>query len=293
MISLIPAIAGRRSDFVMSQQMSKATQEKINELIWRTQEKEEEGKKKRKELQIGEASSSSQERPSDSDKGKETTIAMSTAGCTVLIRCTDMGDESAKARKTDDKSGQEEEIDVEEHEEATVEQESGSTIDDDDSGDEPSMVEFEDPIYELSQTYEMEPEYENITPEQEATKVQALTPTEQAEYRELTRLHQHQAEIEERMTGISKVIEERTKAQTLGLPVDLVKRNLQIKPTEKQELHQIMEEQRVWALIKQDNIPRVDRLGANKGYYLFVEDDAGCMVEQQGGQMVRDTDTEK
>ena len=218
---------------------------------------------------------------------------MSTAGHTVLIRCTNMGDESARARKTDDKSGQKEEIDVEEHEEATVEQESGSTVDDDDSGDEPSVVEFEDPIYELSQTYEMEPEYENITPGQEATEVQALTPTEQAEYRELTRLHQRQAEIEERMTGISKVIEERTKAWTPGLPVDLVKRNLQIEPTEKQELHQIMEEQRVWALIKQDDIPRVDRLEASKGYYLFVEDDARCIVEQQGGQMVRDTDTEK
>ena len=37
-------------------------------------------------------------------------------------------------------SEQEEEIDVEEHEEATVKQESGSTVDDDDSGDEPSVV---------------------------------------------------------------------------------------------------------------------------------------------------------
>ena len=67
----------------------------------------------------------------------------------------------------------------------------------------------------------------------------------------------------------------------------------QAKPTEKQELHQIMEERRVWTLIKQDNIPRVDRPGTSKGYYLFVEDDARCMVEQQGGQMVRDTDTKQ
>ena len=72
----------------------------------------------------------------------------------------------------------------------TVEQERGSTKDDDDSGDEPSMVEFEDPIYELSQTYEMEPEYKDMTPEQEAIEVQALTPTEQTKYRELTKLHQ-------------------------------------------------------------------------------------------------------
>ena len=73
----------------------------------------------------------------------------------------------------------------------TVKQESGSTVDNDDSGDEPSVGEFEDSIYELSQTYEMEPEYEDMTLEQEATEVQALTPTEQAKYRELTKLHQN------------------------------------------------------------------------------------------------------
>ena len=74
------------------------------------------------------------------------------------------------------------------------------------------MVEFEDPTYELSQSYEMEPEYEDMTPEQEATEVQALTPTEQAEYRELTKLHQCQVELERKMTRMSKVITERTKA---------------------------------------------------------------------------------
>ena len=153
-----------------------------------------------------------------------------------------MGDKSAGTRKTDDKLGQEKEIDVEDQGEMTVEQESGSTDDDDESGDEPSMVEFKDPVYELSQRYEMESEYENMTQEQEATEVQALTPAEQAKYMELTRLHQHQAEIEKKMTGMSKVIKERTKAWTPGLPVDLVKRNVQIEPTEKQELHQITQE---------------------------------------------------
>ena len=155
-------------------------------MVQRTREKEEERKKKKKELQVGEASSSSQECPSDSDEGQETTITMSTAGHTVLIRRTSMGDESTRARKTDDKLGQEEEIDVEEQEEidseeqekVTVEQESESTNDDDESGDEPSMVEFEDPVYELSQTYEMESEYKNMTLEQETTEVQALTPAE-------------------------------------------------------------------------------------------------------------------
>ena len=123
-----------------------------------------------------------------------------------------MGDESEKTRKLDDESRQEEEVDIEEQEGTTVEHGSESTEEDDDFGDEPSVVEFEDPIYELSQSYEMEPEYEDMTPEQEATEVQALTPMEQAEYRELTKLHQCQAELEKKMTGMSKVITERTKA---------------------------------------------------------------------------------
>ena len=211
-----------------------------------TREKEEERKKKKKEFQVGEASSSSQECPS----GQETTTTMSTAGCTLLIRRTKKGDESAKTKKLNDELGQEEEIDIEGQEEvdvkeqgkATVRQEGGSADDDDESGDEPSVVKFKDPVYELSQTYEMEPEYESMTLEQEAMKVQVLTPAEQAKYRELTRLHQCQVEIEKRMTGMSKVIEERTKAQTPGLPVDLVKRNVQVEPAEKQELHRIMGE---------------------------------------------------
>ena len=210
-------------------------------------------------------------------------MATSEAGCTVLIRCTSMGDESEKTRKMDDESRQEEELGIEEQEETAVKQGSESLIDDDDSGDEPSVVEFEDPIYELYQSYEIEPKYEDMTPEQEATEVQTLTPADQEKYRELTKLHQCQAELEKKITGMSKVITERVKAQTPGLPADLVKRNVQIEPSGKQELHQITEEQRVWALIKQDDIPRADRPGTSKGYYLFVEDDAGCMVKQHDG----------
>ena len=95
------------------------------------------------------------------------------------------------------------------------------------------------------------------------------------------------------MTGMSKVITERTKAQTPGLPADLVKRSIQIEPLEKQELCQMTEERRVQALIKQDDIPRTDKPGTSKGYYLFVEADAGCMVEQGDGLMVRDMHTEQ
>ena len=130
---------------------------------------------------------------------------------------------------------EQEEVDVKKHGKTTDEPEDEST-DDDEPEDEPSVVEFEDPVYELSQTYEMESEYESMTVEQEATEVWALSPTEQAKYRELTRLHQQQADIEKRMTGVSKMIEERTKAWAPGLPIDLIKRSVQVKPAERQEL---------------------------------------------------------
>ena len=101
-----------------------------------------------------------------------------------------------RTKKTDDELGQEKEIDVEEQGEIDVEEQGKMTIeqegestDNDESEDEPSIVEFEDPVYELSQIYKMESEYENMTIEQEETEVQALTPAEQAKYRELTRLH--------------------------------------------------------------------------------------------------------
>ena len=122
---------------------------------------------------------------------------MSAAGHTIMIECIDKGDESMETKKTDDKSGWEKEVDVEEQEEVDVEEHGKTTdkpedesTDDGEPEDEPSVVEFEDPVYELSQTCEMESEYESMTVEQEAAEVQALSPTEQAKYRELTRLHQ-------------------------------------------------------------------------------------------------------
>ena len=157
-------------------------------------------------------SSGSQERPSEPTKGQETTIATSGDGRTVLIRHTSKGNELEKTKKVDDELRQEEEVDIEEQEETTAEHGSKTTGGDDDFDDKPSVVEFEDPIYELSQSYKIEPEYEDMTPEHKAAEVQALTPTEQAEYRELTKLHQCQAELEKKMTGMSKIIMERTKA---------------------------------------------------------------------------------
>ena len=122
---------------------------------------------------------------------------MSVTRRTVTIERIDKRDKSTETKKTDDELGWEKEVDVEEQEEVDVEEcrktsdepEDEST-NDGESEDEPSVMEFEDPVYELSQTYEMEPEYESMTMEQEAAEVQALSPAEQAEYRELTRLHQ-------------------------------------------------------------------------------------------------------
>ena len=57
-----------------------------------------------------------------------------------------------KARKMDNESRQEEEVDVEECEEATTEHGEESSEDDNDLDDEPPIVEFEDPVCELSQS---------------------------------------------------------------------------------------------------------------------------------------------
>ena len=257
-------------------------------MVRRTWEKEEERKKKKKAILVDETASTIQECPSRLDKGQETTTTTSVAGRTISIKCIDKGDKSMETKKMDDESGQGKEIDEEEQEEVdtkehgkTTDEPEGESTNDDELEDEPSMVEFKDPVYELSQTYEMESEYESMTVEQEATEVQALPPIEQAKYRELTRLHQQQADIEKRMTGVSKMIKERTKARAPGLLIDLIKRSVQVEPTERQELHQMTEKQRIQTQIKQDEIPQTDRPGTGKGYYLFVEDDAGCMVEQQ------------
>ena len=88
------------------------------------------------------------------------------------------------------------------------------------------------------------------------------------------------------MTGISKIIEERTKAWTPGLPVDLIKRSVQVEPAGRQELHRMTEKHRTQTQIKQDEIPQTDKPRTSRGYCLFMEDDAGCMIEQQRGQAI-------
>ena len=55
----------------------------------------------------------------------------------------------------------------------------------------------------------------------------------------------------------------------------------------------MMEKQRTRTQIKQDEIPWTDKPRIGQGYYLFIEDDAGCMIEQRSGQVIQDTDTEQ
>ena len=78
-------------------------------------------------------------------------------------------DKSEKTQKTDGKLGYEKELEIEEPEkEGTEEHE--TTSDNGEPKDKLSIVEFEDPMYELSQSYELKPEYENMTVDQEQQK---------------------------------------------------------------------------------------------------------------------------
>ena len=54
-----------------------------------------------------------------------------------------------------------------------------------------------------------------------------------------------------------------------------------------------MERKKTQFRVKQDEIPRMGRPGTDRGYYLFEEDDVGCLIEQQSGQTIQDTDTDR
>ena len=89
----------------MSQQVSQTVQEQIDELAWRTQEKEEERKKKKKVLLVSKTTGTSQGCTSKSDKGLETTTTMSVAGRTIMIEHIDKGDKLTETKNTNDESG--------------------------------------------------------------------------------------------------------------------------------------------------------------------------------------------
>ena len=109
-------------------------------------------------LLADEAASTSQGCTLKTDKGQETTTTVSAAEHNVTIEHIEQRDKLKKAQKTDDESEHEQELDIEEHEKVDTEA-CEKTTDDKETEDEPSIVEFEDPVHELSQAHEMEPEY--------------------------------------------------------------------------------------------------------------------------------------
>ena len=98
----------------------------------------------------------------------------------VSVEQVNKGDKLEKTQKTDDELRYGKELEIEEYEKEDTEE--YETSDDEEPEDKLSIVEFEDPMYELSQMLELEPEYKNMTVDQEAVEVQALSPVAQAEY---------------------------------------------------------------------------------------------------------------
>ena len=103
--------------------------------------------------------------------------------------------------------------------------------------------------------------------------------------------------MERKMTGLSHIIKERVKARTPGIPVDLVQRSVETEVPAKQELHRLTGAQQTRLMVKQDEIPRIEKPETNRGHYLFVENDSGCMIEQQDKegniQLIRDMDMDQ
>ena len=185
------------------------------------------------------------------------------------------GNESSMRQKMDDGSGNTQVVSAEVHaaprmedETNPAEKESSNENASDEEGQQ--IVEFEDQSYELAQTYQLEDKYQDMTAEQEAAEVQTLMPQEHAEYQEMKK----QAEMERKVMGLSHIIKERVKARTPGIPVDLVQRSVKTEVPAKQELHRLTGVQQTRLMVKQDEIPRIEKPGTHSGYYLFVEDDS-------------------
>ena len=81
--------------------------------------------------------------------------------------------------------------------------------------------------------------------------------------------------------GPSQIVKERAKAKAPGLPIDLIQRSVKTEAPERQELHRLTEAQCTKVMTKPDEIPRTEKPRTHHGYYLFVEDDSGCLIEQR------------
>ena len=91
------------------------------------------------------------------------------------------------------------------------------------------------------------------------------------------KLHKRQDETEKEIMGLSQIVKKRVKAKAPCLPIDLIQRSIKTEAPERQELHKLMEAQHT----KQDEIPRMENSRTCHGYYLFVKDDLGCLIEQE------------
>ena len=148
----------------MSQNVNPSTQQKIGELLQKTKEKNKQAE----------------------------------SGCTVIVEkvsAMTQGDKSSMRQKTDDKLGNMQVVQAEVHVAPKMEDETNPAekeSSDENASDEEGqlVVEFEDQSYELAQMYQLEDEYQDMTAEQKAAEVQTLMPWEQAEYQEMTKLHQ-------------------------------------------------------------------------------------------------------
>ena len=198
----------------MSHEVSRAAQQKIAELLRKTKEKNEEYEKNKWERQE-QMKAKEKEKKRQMDEQAEVmelpvkTVATSSS-VTIKTKHGHMitvehvvdiakGNELRTEQKADDESRGTQGVWVEVHRNPEpsdivsvdveeLENESESTHQETDKEDQ-LVVEFEDQAYELAQTYQLKQEYHEMTLEQEADAVQALTPLEQAEYRELTLLH--------------------------------------------------------------------------------------------------------
>ena len=94
-------------------------------------------------------------------------------------------------------------------------------------------------------------------------------------------LHQRKADMEKEIMGLSQIVKERAKAKAPSLPINLIQRSVKTEAPERQELYKLMEAQHVRVMTKQDEILRTEKPGTCHGYYLFVEDDTGYLVEQR------------
>ena len=104
--------------------------------------------------------------------------------------------------------------------------------------------------------------------------------------------------VEQGMELRSAVIKEKARRHAPGLPMDLIQRMVKEEPdVTKQDIRRITEVQRQTILWKCEKTPRTTRLGTEKGYYVYIEDEGGVYfetIDEEGvPTLVLDTETDR